>query len=95
MKHHEHVLSELEEKCSKVTELKSKCFNIPLNTSQKQSFFDYISKYVKICDHLRESYKEALGKSKRSALIDNDVTPEFSKLYAFKNYVLELQMDDF
>lgn len=88
-------MEDLNEKCGKVKRLPSICINIPLAPKLKHSFFNYITNYIKICDHLKEAYTAALSKTKRSAFDENEVTPEFSKLYTFKNYILELKMDDF
>lgn len=52
---------------------------------------DYFTNHLKMCEALREFHKSPLEKPKRS--IDDEVTPQFSKLYTFKNYFLELQME--
>ncbi|XP_070506864.1 histone H2B.v2-like [Chironomus tepperi] len=80
---------ELIEKCDKLHHFHTKCLQITECKQFKPSLILYFKRHEEICSILKKSYEVSpLTKFKRS-FEGLNVSPQFAKLYNFKNYFLE------
>ena len=85
---------ELIEKCDKVHHFHTKCLQISECKQVKPSLILYFKRHKEICEILKKSYETSpLTKFKRS-FEGLNVSPQFAKLYNFKNYFLESKQND-
>jgi hypothetical protein len=82
---------ELKEKCERVHVLHAECLKIEKCTSLKPSLIQYFKGHEEICAVL---LSKASTPHKRSLTGGADITPQFAKLYNYRNYFLDVSNFD-